>query len=877
LKPSNRSAGRRRGLGRSITALAGATVLTLLVTTVSMAGAGTLPPLGAALNPGTGVWTAAADGKLPADQTIKLPGMDGTATVGFEANGVAHITAGTDADMFRAMGYTHARFRLFQMDLARRVAEGRLAEAVGGSAALTSDKYELDVGLVRAAQRDWRELPAGSVARAALTSYATGVNDAIAQLARDHALPLYYKILNLPVAPWTPVDSLAIQRYETQTLSLDLLPTAYSYIARGLGEPLFNQMYQAMPQNPQNPYDPGPYRKLPLAPLPPRDDGTPTPQGTLTAADGQAAASTQYIGASPMAVAASSAILARAGSLPSGAFHTFGNSNIWVISGRLTASGKPILAADPHLSLTVPSIWYQMELRSPSYHVSGVSVPGIPAILIGKNQHIAWSITNSQRPGTLYYLEKTDKAHPGQYFWDGAWRPMTKITYKIRVKGRHPVTHTVRLTVHGPIMTNQGVAASVWYAGTLPSDNLTSIWQVARATDFAQFHQALRGWGVPAQNFGYADDMGNIGIVNVGYQPEIRSGVQWLPLSGTGASDVAGTIPYDALPIVYNPPQGFAATANQREVGASYPYYFGRGYDFIDQGWRAAEIVRDLGGRTGITAAQMARMQMDDADGTARALLPTLLRVLGGQPLGPLEAKAVNELKAWNYHLDGGSVAATIWTRFLILYDYAVWHPIWIQHHVPAPPRDVFTPRTSDGTYAEDALQGMLINLSVRDQANAIFAPPTAPGRTAASIMREVFAGTVKDLESKRGPDIATWRYGAKHYVMMASLLQQTVLDQGPYHYGGNGRVINSIVSVAPIRGGKRLFGVAAGGASYRMVTDWGTGQTLTAFPGGQSENPASPWYADGISGWLQGRMTPMIEGAQAVAASKGRIWTLTP
>jgi penicillin amidase len=273
----------------------------------------------------------------------------------------------------------------------------------------------------------------------------------------------------------------------------------------------------------------------------------------------------------------------------------------------------------------------------------------------------------------------------------------------------------------------------------------------------------------------------------------------------------------------------------------------------------------------------MARLQMDDIDNAARQMLPTVLRELRGRPHDPLAAKALAQLERWNYRLDGDSIAATVWLRFATLYDYAVWHPVWADHHVPAPPRDVFTPRTSDGTYAVDALRGMLINLTVRDPNNALFSPPGVPKRTAGDLIRQVFTQTIGDLQNKRGSDIDKWRFGGKHYVMMASLLQETVLDKGPYHYGGNGRTINTVVSVAPIRDGKRMFGVAAGGASWRFVYDLGTGGGLYSMPGGQSENPASRWYADGIPAWLQGRFSTLREGDQAQATTKGRTWTLTP
>ncbi|NUR29420.1 MAG: penicillin acylase family protein [Catenulispora sp.] len=867
----------RGRLGLRAASLVGALALAVAVLQVSVAGAGTIPPLGAAVNPGTGVWITAGQGDPPHDQTLTLPGLAGSATVACEADGTAHITGGTDADMYRALGYTHARFRLFEMDLARRQAEGRLAETTNDPAALPSDEYELDLGLLRASQRDWAALPVDAPARAVLTEYAQGVNAAIAQMKKDNTLPLYYKLMNFPVEQWTPIDSLAVQRLETQTLAFDPLPTAYSYIAGAFGKEKFEQLYQAVGQNPQYPYDPGPYQKLRLVPIPARDDGAPTPTGGTAPQAGSAARQFQ-IGSSQQAIDASAQFQDRLSQLPANAYHTIGDSNAWVVSGRLTASGKPILASDPHLNLTMPSIWYQVELRSPSYQLAGVTVPGIPVVLDGKNQHVSWGLTNSQRPGTFYYLEQTDAAHPDQYFWNGQWRPMTKIVNRIKQHDGSTVEYTTRMTVHGPIMTIQGVTAAVWFTGTLPSDNLDSMLALEKSTGFDQFHQALRGWNTPPQNFAYADDAGNIGIVNAGVQPQTADGcLPWLPMAGTGECDVDGSIPFEALPITYNPPSGFAQTANQREVGTDYPYYYGRGYDFFDQGWRSTEITKALTGATGVTSQQMQDLQMSSVDDVARALLPTVLNDLQAGQWDPVQTQALNDLRDWDYTLTADSTAATIWGRFMVLYGYAVWHPVWQQYKIPAPPRDVFTPRTNDSTYAVDGLNGLLINLTIDDTANPLFSPPGSDTHSAPEVIREAFASAVADLKSKRGPDVSTWKLGDKHKVMIASLLKSPTLDEGPFASGGSGRTINSVVSAAPVRHGKTLTGVAVGGASWRMVVDWGTGQAVGVYPGGQSENPASPWYADRLADWFAGRNTPMVEGDQASAATKGRTWTLNP
>jgi penicillin amidase len=873
----------RKGRARTVRAVAnaiGAGLVVVVLLAVSAAGAGAVPALGPALNPGTGVWADSRGGGLPTDQHLLVPGMTTRTTVGFESNGIPHIEAGSDQDMFRAIGYLHARFRIFQMDLERRQAGGRLAEIIGEQG-VESDTFELDLGLVRAAERDLRTLPPQT--RAVLDAYAAGVNAGVAQLRRDGTLPMYFKLLGYDPAPWTPLDSLLVQRLETQTLAYSDRPLFFSYLAKGIGKERFDQWLQVVPQNSQFPYDKGPYKSLPLQQLPvgadpaaPAVPAMPMPAST-GAVPGASAGPSPAVSVTPAMTSASTAVLDRYAELPLNAIHTMGNSNAWAISGDRTASGKPILAADPHLTMSLPSLWFQLAARSPNYDVAGVTLPGVPAVLLGHNPQASWGITNSQHPTTLYYLEQTDAAHPDQYYWNDAWRPMNKVQYTINVKGGAPVQHTVKLTAHGPILTQQDITASVWFSGMLPSDNLTSILAATRASSFDQFHEALRGWGTPAENFVYADKAGDIGIVNAGYVPQVRGGSAYLPMSGTGENDVIGTVPFEALPLVHNPPEGVVSTANQREVTADYPYYYGRSYDFFDQGWRESEIVHALDGRKGITAEQMGQLQLNQVDGTARALLPAVLEALRGQKLNPTEQAALDQLTNWNYSLDADSAAATLWTRFITLYNYAVWHPLWEQYKIPSPPTEGFTPRTSRNSYVVDAMMGMLLKLSVSDPGNEIFSPSTMAKRTAPDVMRLAFSDVVKDLSAKRGPEPKQWLYGDKHQVMFASLLQSTPLDDGPYPYGGNGRVINSITSPPQERDGKTLDTVNIGGPSWRYVIDWGTGKAMSSLPGGTSENPTSPWYANGVQDWLAGRFSPMLSGQEAQAATKGRTWTLQP
>ncbi len=536
------------------------------------------------------MWTSASGAALPTSGTLTLPGLAHPAQVSFSSHGVPSVRAADSRDLFLALGYLHAKFRLTEMDLERRLGEGRLAQLAGPSA-VGSDKFELRLGLLRTAEQEWAQLPRSSPAAQALLAYSRGVNDYLAQTRQDGQWPALFSLTGVYPANWTPVDSLVIQGDLTQELDFTTTPLDYALLDRTLGTARTMAWFPILPPNQQHPYDPGPYRKAGLAPVP--------GQAALTAARTPAPARTPA--RTPAAVppripqaeaAAAAALLQQVAALPAGQVHGGPDSNAWAANGPLVAGRHAMLAGDPHLPQTMPSVWYQVALAAPGYSVSGVGVPGLPGVLIGHNQHIAWSLTNTQNQATAFYTEQTSRSRPGQYFWDGAWRRMRQLHYTIPVRGGSTIPLTVDITVHGPIMTKAGQTTAVDWMGSIPSPDLAVMLAVNRASDWAQFHAALANWHAPSQNFVYADDRGNIGAISAGYYPEVRHGDPWLPMPGTGADDVAGVIPYSAVPQVYDPPGHVVATANQRPVGDSYPYYLGTTANFFDPGYRPARSTR---------------------------------------------------------------------------------------------------------------------------------------------------------------------------------------------------------------------------------------------------------------------------------------------
>jgi len=783
-------------------------------------GAGPLPALGPAFNPVTGAWTMAADAAV-GSETLRLAGLDQAVNVTLEADGTTHIVAQTDHDLFLATGYMHARFRLFQMDLLRRQGEGRLSEVVG-KAALDSDRFELQLGLLRTAQAEWNA--ASSRSRSAALAYSQGVNDRISEAETNHQLPAMFTLLGYQPKPWTPVDSLIVKGDMTQTLNFTDTPLVMALLQKSLGSDLTSQWFPTIPPNPQAPYDPGPY--------PP--GASPSPIAAFSQVSDSEA------------VAAADAYQ-RLAALPAGLVATGGDSNNWAVAGFRSASGGSLMAGDPHLHLTLPAIWYQLTLDSPTYHVSGVSIPGTPVVLIGHNQHISWSLTDAQNQQTFFYLEHEDAAHPGQYFWKNAWQAYKSVSYDIPVLGGATDHLTVKMSVHGPVITERGQTTSVWWAGNIPSQDLDVLMGIDQAGNYQQFRDALRGWYSPTHNFVYADDQGNIGLISAGYYPQFAAGQPWLPMPGTGEYDVSGTIPYDFIPQRYNPPDGIIWSANQRQVTPDYPYYVGTASNFFDPGYRANEIHRMLSQATTLSAADMMALQTDTRDYLASEMVPILLQAIPASSEKDL-------LSGWDYRMEVSSPAATIWWTFWQSYLAATFDPYWRSRGVKVARSEV-----------NDALGQDLEAWTLGDQNNAVF-KSGGSSNTALDVMRLAFASSVTQLTKQLGSDPSTWTWGKVHQRVIENLAQVKGLDYGPRPDRGDA---NTPLAAPDFP--------SSHGPSWRMVVDWGKGTFQAIYPGGQSENPASAWYDDRVNTWFDGKYAAMLTAADAAKAGGAMTWSMEP
>jgi penicillin amidase len=713
------------------------------------------------------------------------------------------------------------------------------------------------------------------------------VNDYLAQARRSGDWPSIYALAGVYPAPWTPIDSLVLQGVLTQQLDYTTTPLDYALLERSLGRAHTMAWFPVLPPGQPHPYDPGPYKYRGIAPIAPQSTASLLSMGPVptSAAAGEAAqgsvpggaAAAGKLAQAPVAgparassdvtartATAAAAILAQADALPPGLIHQYPDSNAWAANGPAVAGAKSMLAGDPHLPQTVPSIWYQAALSAPGLSVTGVTVPGLPGVLIGHNAHIAWSLTDTQNQATLFYAERTSKSRPGQYFWRGAWRRMRQVHYTIDVRGASPVHLTVSITVHGPVMTQAGQTTSVDWMGNIPSPDIAVLLAVTHAGDFAQFHAALAGWRAPSQNFVYADDRGNIGAVSAGYYPLVRHGDPWLPLPGTGPDDVAGVIPYASVPQVYDPPGHVVATANQRPVGPSYPYYIGTSANFFDPGYRAGEIYASLRGRTGMRPSDFAAVQLSLTDRLARQIVPRLLAALRGGHLSAPQRAAAALLRGWDARMAPTSAAAALWWTFWGDYLNAVFQPWWRAAKVPVRkdrPGLAVSPQ-------QFSLDEVLAAWTTGNPANGAFSPPGGPHRTAPAVMRAAFATAVAHLAATLHGAPAGWAWGRLHSRQFPSVTQAPALGYGPRASGADSWTVNAA------DGGL----VSHQGPSWRMIVAWAghgiaTGEGV--YPGGQSENPASPWYEDQMSDWWDGRYLPMPPAGGYAAGPI--LWSLRP
>ena len=818
---------------------------------------GPLPALGEAFNAGTGVWTNAADDQLlPRNESLAIPGLEEKVEILFEINGTPHIKADTDHDAWLAIGYLHAKFRLFQMDMMRRQGKGLLSEVVGRDA-LESDRFQRQIDLRRTAEAEWADLDPKSELHQVITSYTEGINAVIAERKESGQWPLMVTMLGYEPSPWEPQDTFVLKGVLAQMMSLSPTPVYNEILAQSLGDDRFEELFPVLLPGKQSPYDSGPYKKDELKPMAISAEPYFQERGESSISRDN---SDQAIQSSIEKGGGVFAYAKRLDNLLPHSLHSNSNSNAWVVDGSRTESGKPMLASDPHLELSLPSTWYQIEVEAPSVKFAGVTVPGIPFALVGHNQYISWGMTSGQSQQTFYYKEQTDSAHPEQYYWNGQWRRMNSKTHYIPIKGEKPETFIVKSTIHGPIVSEGGQTLAMTWIGMIPSTGgLNSMMQLNKAENVGQFKEAFQEWTAPAMNFVYADRTGEIAILGAGCYPVFAEGVKpWLVMPGTGEADIKGAIPFRDIPQAYSADSHILASANQRQVRGEYPYYIGAN-DF-EVGYRANRIYQLLNESQKLNAEDFARFQNDLYDPLAAEMVPVLIVALRDASLNDKEAKAMESLRNWNYQMEGESVPASVWWMFWEKYLQATFSPWWEAYKVPDKEY-----RWLKVTQNRPTLVSNLHDWTLNDPENEFFSNPlTGEKRVAGQVMTEAFHSAVMELEKMMGAEVSKWTWQTIHKRSLVSLSQLDALSYGPRGAGGNSYTLH----VAPGLDSEY-------GPTWRMVFDWGSSQGMCNYPGGQSENPVSPWYQDRVEAWWNGEYSKMSDFETVSSGDFSARWTL--
>lgn len=730
-----------------------------------------------------------------------LAGLSAPVEVWRDSLGVPHVWARSQADLFRAVGYVHAQDRLWQMELFRRVADGRMAEVLGPNLVET-DRFLRTIGMGRAAGEN--EALLDGETRALLQAYADGVNAWMRN--RPGPLPPEFLTLRFEPEPWTIRNSLSIAKIMAWDLADWNLGLDLQRATDAVGPELARELYPAYPDSGLDILGddatwstgaaPAPARAAPAAPIA-RLDVPRMPPLAAYLLDGVSAA--------------------RA-------------SNSWIIGGSRTRSGKPIVANDMHLALRAPSLWYLGAIHAEGLNVTGMMLPGVPVVVAGHSDRVAWAYTNAMVDDVDFFVEQVDSADATRYRTPDGWASFEAQAETIRVKGADPVVHTVRRSRHGPILSDVEkrsggrVLAMQWTAHE-PSRELFALLGMNRARSADEFATALRDFRNPHQNVAFADVDGQFGYWMGGRVPVRRSGDGILPVAGwTGEGDWVRYLEFDEHPHVMNPRDGFIVTANNRQVGARYPWRIAN--DWADP-FRAERIREMIEQGRAFTAADVARQQMDVRDRFAVRYLP--YAVAAARLAGDSAAAAL--LRGWDGTASLDSRAATVFY-------------LWIEALRKRVADDEFR---GQPVYFRRSTLGRILEAGGSRWVDDVGTPQAETlDELSAAAMRQAVA----DAAGRPWGELHSTRI--EHPLGVVAALDRALgLNIGPFPSPGAGNTVN----VAGF--GRDTPFVTTYGPSQRHVVDLGAIDDEGGFviPTGQSGVPTSAHYRDQTALWREGRL----------------------
>ena len=753
---------------------------------------GSIPPIGKFLNPYSGFWQNETDESI--EGTVLINGLKDQVTVHYDAQLIPHVFAKNDADLYRAQGYITAKHRLWQMEFQTHSAAGRISEIMG-EVALDYDRKERRMGMEFGAEQALKAMREDPKTAELVEAYASGVNDYINQLD-DKDIPVEYKLLDYKPEQWSSKKTALLLMLMTKDLASSDNDLERTNALRIFGKEKFDFLFPDY-----------------------LNDGEPViPEDT----------DWSFIDV-PMTETPVSEMVMDSISMVIEKPDPDNGSNNWAVSGAKSYSGYPILANDPHLSLSLPSIWFVMQLSTPEHNAFGATLPGALGVISGFNNHISWGETNARRDLVDWYKIEFDKTDPSKYKHDEQWKDVSFRIEEIKIRGGMTFKDTVRYTHHGPVtydskfMGNgryQGYAMK--WIGHLGGNNQRTFLELNRAKNYDDYVKALSHYSAPAQNFVFASVDGDIALWIQGKFPNKWNGQGKFLMDGSNPEhDWQGFIPQRFNVHTKNPKRGFVSSANQRPVNDAYPYYV---IDDFYENYRNRVINDFFNAKEKFEIQDFKDLHNNNYNLKAAEILPYMITSIKATDLNDEESKMLSEVKAWNYMNNMNEVGPSIWSYWWWNFYSLLWDEFDIKDVAMARP----------GSYHTISLLKNNAMDSFIDIKN------TPKIEKADDLFLISFKETVASL-TKWKTENGNYNWNAFKATHVDHLLQGLpAFSRFNIPIGGGSGIVNATKEDH--------------GPSWRMIVEMSSPpKALGIYPGGQSGNPGSMYYDDFIDTWAAG------------------------
>ncbi len=778
---------------------------------------GKLPPIGNFVSPFTGFWQNAENVKNYKSEKLQIIGLIERVDIVYDEHMIPHIFAENEHDLYMAQGYVTARFRLWQMELQTRAAAGRLTE-FAGEKALEVDRYARRTGMVYGAENILKSIKKYPAADALLNAYSDGVNAYISKL-NNATIPFEYKLLNYQPEKWTPLQTGLLLKKMSENLTAMEHDIEHSNALDLFGIDVFELVYKDY-WGEQDPIIPVGTKFSPI--IKSHSDSIlsmlrPT--------------STKY-------VSSQSKTLSFLDDEKEDDYLL--GSNNWAIDGTKTKSGRPILCNDPHLKLSLPSIWFQIHLSCPEYNVCGASLPGAPGVISGFNDDIAWGVTNAGRDVRDWYQIVFKDQNHDEYLLDGQWLPVKKRIEKYIIKGGKTIYDTVCYTEHGPVVydknfnqNNRTNLALRWTAHD-GSEEMITFNLLNKAKNMSDYFEAISHYSCPAQNFVFASKNGDIAIQQQGKFPLEKKDQAIFIQDGTlSKNDLRSFIPFSENPHMVNPIRGFVSSANQHPTDTTYTYPYAGVFEYF----RNRRINDFLSKVQHATLEEMEQLQQDNFNLFAKEVLPKMLSSIKDEKRNNEEEKIYQALTKWAYFNNAELIEPAYFEIWKDTFKMMLWDEMY-QSKIPLRIPDNITTLHFINDNISSTFYDIVATTNKIESKNDLF-------------ILSFHNACVKIISSK----MTNWS-DYKATTIGYLLPNMPAFSSLNVYTGGNKEIVNAISRY--------------NGPSWRMIVEMTDDIHAEAiYPAGQSGNPGSIYYDDMIADWAAGKYYEVLHSSNITEIKK--------